>query len=185
MHVGQPESASFRSPPARCARCVARSWRTTLVVARTLLHARILGDNKLRAAHTVLVAAAVRAAYGIKPDEDILAFLLKLNLALAAQEAKGLPITPPACPRSCPPRRLSPARIASRRKDRAAARTTRPLSACRGWRALTREGRFTGVRSEINFRLPRHCPIQPVSLTSVMKLTIGDKLLARRRLEPD
>ena len=44
------------------------------------------GDNKLRAAHT-----AVRAAYGLKEKEDILAFLLNLNLALAATESKGDP----------------------------------------------------------------------------------------------
>ena len=31
----------------------------------------------------------------MKEKEDILAFLLNLNLALAAQESKGDPITPP------------------------------------------------------------------------------------------
>ncbi len=41
---------------------------------------------------------AVRAAYGMKPDEDILAFLLKLNLELAETEAKGERITPPGLP---------------------------------------------------------------------------------------
>ena len=55
------------------------------------------GDNKLRAAHATL-DSAVRAAYGMNPEEDILAFLLKLNLALAAREAKGEPITPPGLP---------------------------------------------------------------------------------------
>jgi hypothetical protein len=34
----------------------------------------------------------------MKPDEDILAFLLKLNLELADKEAKGEPITPPGLP---------------------------------------------------------------------------------------
>ncbi len=52
------------------------------------------GENRLRDAHAAL-DAAVRAAYGMKPDEDILAFLLKLNLELADKEAKGEPITPP------------------------------------------------------------------------------------------
>ena len=52
------------------------------------------GENRLRTAHAAL-DAAVRCAYGMKPDEDILAFLLKLNLELAAKEAKGEPITPP------------------------------------------------------------------------------------------
>ena len=59
------------------------------------------GDNKLRAAHAAL-DSAVRAAYGMKPEEDILAFLLKLNLELAAQEAKGEPITPPGLPAFVP-----------------------------------------------------------------------------------
>ncbi len=55
------------------------------------------GDNKLRAAHATL-DAAVRAAYGMKPEEDILAFLLKLNLALAEKETKGETIMPPGLP---------------------------------------------------------------------------------------
>jgi len=57
------------------------------------------GENRLRDAHSTL-DAAVRAAYGMKPDEDILAFLLKLNLELANLEAKGKAITPPGLPRS-------------------------------------------------------------------------------------
>lgn len=55
------------------------------------------GDNALRDAQSAL-DAAVRAAYGMKPDEDILAFLLKLNLELAAKEAEGERITPPGLP---------------------------------------------------------------------------------------
>ena len=55
------------------------------------------GDNKLRDAHSTL-DTAVRAAYGMKEPDDILAFLLKLNLALAAQEAEGQSITPPGLP---------------------------------------------------------------------------------------
>ena len=42
--------------------------------------------------------SAVRAAYGMKPDEDILAFLLKLNLALADREAQDEAATPPGLP---------------------------------------------------------------------------------------
>ena len=57
------------------------------------------GDNKLRTAHAAL-DTAVRAAYGMKQNEDILAFLLTLNLELAAQESKGEPITPPGLPAS-------------------------------------------------------------------------------------
>jgi hypothetical protein len=55
------------------------------------------GENRLRDAHATL-DAAVRAAYGMKPDEDILAFLLKLNLELADKEADGKYITPPGLP---------------------------------------------------------------------------------------
>ena len=59
------------------------------------------GENRLRTAHAAL-DAAVRAAYGMKPDEDILAFLLKLNLELAEKEAKGETITPPGLPAFVP-----------------------------------------------------------------------------------
>jgi len=55
------------------------------------------GDNRLRHAHEVL-DAAVRRAYGMTDNEDILAFLLKLNLELAAKESKNKPITPPGLP---------------------------------------------------------------------------------------
>jgi hypothetical protein len=55
------------------------------------------GESRLRDAHAAL-DTAVRAAYGMKPDEDILAFLLKLNLELAGKEAKGEAITPPGLP---------------------------------------------------------------------------------------
>jgi SAM-dependent methyltransferase len=59
------------------------------------------GDNKLRDAHGTL-DAAVRAAYGMKGKEDILAFLLKLNLELAEKESKGESITPPGLPSFMP-----------------------------------------------------------------------------------
>ncbi|MGO9244285.1 MAG: DNA methyltransferase [Verrucomicrobiia bacterium] len=55
------------------------------------------GDNRLRHAHEVL-DAAVRRAYGMNDNEDILAFLLKLNLDLADKESKDKPITPPGLP---------------------------------------------------------------------------------------
>jgi SAM-dependent methyltransferase len=55
------------------------------------------GENRLRDAHAAL-DSAVRAAYGMKPDEDILAFLLKLNLELAEKEANGESVTPPGLP---------------------------------------------------------------------------------------
>jgi MmeI, target recognition domain len=55
------------------------------------------GENRLRDAHAAL-DSAVRAAYGMKPAEDILAFLLKLNLELADKESDGKTITPPGLP---------------------------------------------------------------------------------------
>jgi hypothetical protein len=55
------------------------------------------GVNKLREAHAAL-DAAVRAAYGMPDDADILAFLLDLNLSCAARETKGEPVTPPGLP---------------------------------------------------------------------------------------
>ena len=57
------------------------------------------GDNKLRDAHAEL-DTAVGTAYGLKPKEDILAFLLELNLELAERETKGEAITPPGLPAS-------------------------------------------------------------------------------------
>ena len=59
------------------------------------------GANRLRDAHAAL-DSAVRAAYGMKPEEDILAFLLKLNLECAEREADGKPITPPGVPAFVP-----------------------------------------------------------------------------------
>ena len=55
------------------------------------------GANPLRDAHTRL-DAAVRAAYGMPPDADILQFLLDLNHACAAKEKAGEKITPPGLP---------------------------------------------------------------------------------------
>lgn len=55
------------------------------------------GENRLRDAHAAL-DSAVRAAYGMSADEDILAFLLKLNLALADKERNGEAITAPGLP---------------------------------------------------------------------------------------
>jgi SAM-dependent methyltransferase len=55
------------------------------------------GANPLREAHAAL-DTAVRAAYGMPKDADILQFLLDLNRACAAKEAAGEPITPPGLP---------------------------------------------------------------------------------------
>jgi len=59
------------------------------------------GENKLRDSHAAL-DTAVRAAYGMMETEDILAFLLKLNLELAHKESKGESITPPGLPSFVP-----------------------------------------------------------------------------------
>ncbi|OLE09436.1 MAG: hypothetical protein AUI36_41635 [Cyanobacteria bacterium 13_1_40CM_2_61_4] len=55
------------------------------------------GQNPLRDAHQEL-DAAVRAAYGMKPNEDPLAFLLALNHAVAEREKKGEPVVGPGLP---------------------------------------------------------------------------------------
>jgi SAM-dependent methyltransferase len=55
------------------------------------------GENPLREAH-VKLDAAVRAAYARPGDADPLAFLLDLNLSLAAKEKAGETITPPGLP---------------------------------------------------------------------------------------
>jgi hypothetical protein len=55
------------------------------------------GDNPLREAHARL-DRAVRGAYVVAEDVDPLAFLLELNLDLAAREKAGRKITPPGLP---------------------------------------------------------------------------------------
>ena len=55
------------------------------------------GSNPLRDAQAKL-DAAVRAAYAMPKDADILAFLLALNQTCASKEAAGKPITPPGLP---------------------------------------------------------------------------------------
>jgi hypothetical protein len=54
--------------------------------------------NKMQQEFGPAYVQKLRAAYGMKPDEDILAFLLKLNLELAEKESDGQPITPPGLP---------------------------------------------------------------------------------------
>jgi len=55
------------------------------------------GSNPLRAAQARL-DTAVRAAYAMPKDADILTFLLALNQTCAAKEAAGEEITPPGLP---------------------------------------------------------------------------------------
>ena len=124
--AGRPDARGFRRDAengrrdARAPRDVIDKIRTVAETARALraLRREIMtangwslrdlyrtletpGTNRLRDAHATL-DAAVRAAYGMKPEEDILAFLLKLNLELAAQEARGEPIIPPGLPEGYP-----------------------------------------------------------------------------------
>lgn len=55
------------------------------------------GDNPLRTAQARL-DTAVRTAYGFAPKADPLAALLALNLACAAREKDGKPVTSPGLP---------------------------------------------------------------------------------------
>ncbi len=55
------------------------------------------GDNPLRTAQARL-DTAVRTAYAMPPKADPLAFLLSLNLTLAAIEKAGEKVTPPGLP---------------------------------------------------------------------------------------
>ena len=57
------------------------------------------GANPLREAHTRR-DTAVRTAYAMPANADPLAFLLALNLTLAAKEKAGEKITPPGLPPS-------------------------------------------------------------------------------------
>ena len=87
----------------------ARSWRALRreIMAANKWFLRDLyrtletaGTNSLRDAQAA-VYSAVGAAYGIEEDEqDALAFLLRLNLELAADEFDGEPIRAPGIPAS-------------------------------------------------------------------------------------
>jgi hypothetical protein len=55
------------------------------------------GENPLRQAHNDL-DKAVRNAYGMKPGDDTLAFLLRLNQEVADRESQGLPVSGPGLP---------------------------------------------------------------------------------------
>lgn len=57
----------------------------------------IPGKNPLREAHDSL-DAAVKAAYGMADNNDILEFLLRLNQTVADCEKRGLPVTAPGLP---------------------------------------------------------------------------------------
>ena len=59
------------------------------------------GANPLKDAHAAL-DAAVLAAYGFNPSQDLLSQLLALNLEVAARIEKGEPVTAPGVPKSYP-----------------------------------------------------------------------------------
>lgn len=101
-------SRSSRDPLEKI-RAVAEAARALRALRREIMDANgwslrelyrsleLPGENRLRDAHAAL-DAAVRAAYGMSAGEDILAFLLKLNLALADKEKNGEAITAPGLP---------------------------------------------------------------------------------------
>lgn len=67
-------------------------------VYRTL---ELPGKHPLKDAHAAL-DAAVLAAYGFDAKKDLLAQLLELNLAVAAKEKAGAPVTAPGVPPTYP-----------------------------------------------------------------------------------
>ena len=75
-------------------------------VYRTL---ELAGRHPLRDAHVAL-DAAVLAAYGFDPEQELLAQLLGLNLSVAAREAQRLPVTAPSVPPAYP----DPAKLVTR-----------------------------------------------------------------------
>jgi len=95
--------ADLQSPPfvyignRHAEKAFRQSWRidggpcSPRVLYRTL---ELPDKNPLRDAHD----AAVRAAYGMKPNDDPLAFLLALNQQVAAREAAGEAVVAPGLP---------------------------------------------------------------------------------------
>ncbi len=81
------------------------------------------GANRLRDVHAAL-DSAVRTAYGMKENDDLLAFLLGLNFELADKEANGEKIRPPGLP-ACV---LNPSGFSSPDCMRTPATTPRPVS---------------------------------------------------------
>ena len=59
------------------------------------------GQNPLKECHADL-DAAVRAAYGMKPQDDALTFLLELNQQVHERESKNSPVTGPGLPTGVP-----------------------------------------------------------------------------------
>ncbi|WP_293909443.1 hypothetical protein, partial [Deinococcus sp.] len=59
------------------------------------------GKNPLRSAQDVL-DTAVRAAYGMGSGDEVLSFLLALNLQLSAREGRGEAIVGPGLPANIP-----------------------------------------------------------------------------------
>jgi hypothetical protein len=87
---------AFREQRRACARALGAGLRA---VHRQLDRA---GDHPLKALLAAL-DAAVRRAYGMDADEDALAFLLRLNAAVAARLDAGEPVRGPGCPRDLSP----------------------------------------------------------------------------------
>ena len=112
-HAQPPKGGTPNTDAVSKIRAVAEAARALRTLRRDIMDANdwslralyktleTVGTNRLRDAQTAL-DTTVRAAYGMKPDEDILAFLLQLNLELADKEAKGEAITPPGLPAFMP-----------------------------------------------------------------------------------
>jgi type II restriction/modification system DNA methylase subunit YeeA len=114
----QPTTLSIRKV-AECAVALRRLRRKVIgndrISLRELYRTLDLpGDNPLREAHDLL-DAAVRKAYGMKPKDDVLPFLLKLNRQLRAKEARlSLPVGPGLPPSiKSPPALITTDRIVS------------------------------------------------------------------------
>ena len=90
----RPGAKSAASAPRPCRR-IKGGLRA---LYRTL---ELPGANPLKDAHAAL-DAAVLAAYGFDPKQDLLAQLLALNLAVAARIDAGQPVTAPGIPPGYP-----------------------------------------------------------------------------------
>ncbi|MGA2329318.1 MAG: class I SAM-dependent DNA methyltransferase [Bryobacteraceae bacterium] len=99
----QPTAAAIRAVAAAAVQL--RSLRRSVMhqngwslrdLYRTL---ELPGENPIRDAHSSL-DEAVRNAYGMKPKDEPLAFLLNLDRECAARESEGKPVVAPGCPPS-------------------------------------------------------------------------------------
>ena len=81
----------------RAVRARMREANDALTLRQIYRAAEKTGASPLRDAHAAL-DAAVRAAYGVRSDSDVLVQLLALNRGLAAREERGEPVVTPGLP---------------------------------------------------------------------------------------